>query len=334
MDARELAAALQARGGMPLHSQLESMLRRLIEQGQIATGAIGQSAQETGVPHALGVLTNEGLLRRERGRGTTVVSDTPRLFERSLSAFYAFAWEARARGANQRSYVLERQVLTADEGLAVRLHVEPGTELEHIVRLRTADDDPLVFESAYLPRALTIALEASALERESIYDELERLHGLRVTRAHESIRPIVLSRPVARLLRASVGAPAFSVERTTWSEQGPIEWQESVVRGDRYLYSVDLPRQAQTSRQREVLVCRVRRIPEKIGQSNGPGGNGKDRDDDDHGDTVCPRPEQLGHSAPSSSAELPRRCARPQLMMYAIALTRFGAAWPSRQMRV
>src|SRR5437868_14112797 len=139
VDARDLAAAVQARDGLPLHSPLETTLRRLIEQGQISTGAVLpgelELAAQLGVSrhtvrHALGVLTNEGLLRRERGRGTTVVSDTPRLFERSLSAFYAFAWEARARGANQRSYVHERQVLTADEGLAVRLHVEPGTELE------------------------------------------------------------------------------------------------------------------------------------------------------------------------------------------------------------
>jgi DNA-binding GntR family transcriptional regulator len=38
------------------------------------------------------------------------------------------------------------------------------------------------------------------------------------------------------------GSPAFRVERTTWSDRGPIEWQESIVRGDRYLYSVQLPR--------------------------------------------------------------------------------------------
>jgi GntR family transcriptional regulator len=193
------------------------------------------------VRHALGVLTNEGLLRRERGRGTTVVSDTPRIFERSLGAFYAFAWEARARGFNQHSYVLERKVFPADELFADRLGIEVGTELERIVRLRTAGGDPLVFETAYLPRALTSRLDASVLEHESIYDELQRQFGIHITRAHESIRPIVLSRPIARLLQGSAGAPAFSVERTTWSDRGPVEWQESVVRGDRYLYSVDLP---------------------------------------------------------------------------------------------
>lgn len=109
--------------------------------------------------------------------------------------------------------------------------------------MRTADDDPLVLETSYLPRHLSSALETASLERESMYDELERHWGLRVTGARESIRPVVLTRTTARLLRASTGSAAFSVERTTWSDRGPIEWQESIVRGDRYLYSVDLPRQ-------------------------------------------------------------------------------------------
>jgi GntR family transcriptional regulator len=254
VDARTLAAQVQARSGMPLHSQLEISLRRLIESGQITAGAVLpgelELAAQLGVSrhtvrHALGVLTNEGLLRRERGRGTTVVSANPtHVIERSLSTFYAFAWELRARGAKQRSYVLERKVLPADAVLAERLCVPLETEIEQIVRLRTADDEPLVFETTHLPRELMSSIDTAVLERESIYDEIERLHGIRITRARESIRPIVLSRPVARLLRSRPGTPAFSVERTTWTDQGPIEWQESVVRGDRYLYSVDLPRQS------------------------------------------------------------------------------------------
>jgi GntR family transcriptional regulator len=252
LDARTLAAAVQAHGGKPLHSRLESTLRGLIQQGQIATGAILpgelELAAQLGVSrhtvrHALGVLTNEGLLRRERGRGTTVVSaSAPPVIERGLGAFYAFAWEARARGANQRSFVLERRSMPADEPLAERLGVAVSAPLEKIVRLRTADEDPLVLETAYLPRELGEVLDMTSLEQESLYDELERHCGVRVTHAREAIRPIVLGRAVARLLRGSTGAPAFLVERTTWADERPIEWQESIVRGDRYLYSVDLPR--------------------------------------------------------------------------------------------
>jgi GntR family transcriptional regulator len=253
VDARRLAAAVRGHaGGIPLHSRLETTLRGMIQNGQIATGAVLpgelELAAQLGVSrhtvrHALGVLTNEGLLRRERGRGTTVVSaNPPAIIERSLSSFYAFAWEARARGATQYSRILERKTMPANETFSARLDVSVGSDLERIVRVRTADDDPLVLETSYLPRHLSSALETATLERESMYDELERHWGLRVIGARESIRPIVLTRTMARLLRAATGSPAFSVERTTWSDRGPIEWQESIVRGDRYLYSVDLPR--------------------------------------------------------------------------------------------
>jgi GntR family transcriptional regulator len=252
IDARQLAVAVHARNDGPLHSRLEATLRNMIQQEQIGTGAVLpgelELAAQLGVSrhtvrHALGVLTNEGLLRRERGRGTTVVSSgPPAVIERSLSTFYSFAWETRARGATQRSYVLERTVLPADETLAGRLSIHPGSEIERIVRLRTADEDPLVLETAYLPRKFGQVLDGPALEQDSIYDVLEQRCNIRITGARESIRPIVLSRGSARLLRASSGAPAFSVERTTWSDHGPIEWQESIVRGDRYLYSVELPR--------------------------------------------------------------------------------------------
>jgi GntR family transcriptional regulator len=253
VDVAALLAALQPRTSGPLHQQLESALRDLIRSGQVRPGATIpgelELATQLGVSrhtirHALGVLSTEGLLRRERGRGTTVVSDgsPPPVFERSLSNFYAFAWEVRARGAQQRSYVLERNTLAADEALAERLHLAPGAPIERIIRLRTADEEPLVLETAHLPRELVRDVGSDALERDSIYDALERIHGLRIVHAHEVIRPVNLQRAVARLLHVAAGSPAFSVERTTWSSDGPIEWQVSLVRGDRFLYSIDLPR--------------------------------------------------------------------------------------------
>jgi GntR family transcriptional regulator len=188
------------------------------------------------------VLTAEGLLRRERGRGTTVVGQAPPPYERSLTNFYAFAWEVRARGAEQRSFILEREVVPAGEGLAAQLGLQPSDPVQRIVRLRTADRDPLVLETSYFPARQAEQLDNAALERDSVYDVLERRCGLRVLGARETIRPTVLGRSIARLLGVRPGSPAFHVERTTWSDAGPIEWQESIVRGDRYLYSVELPR--------------------------------------------------------------------------------------------
>ena len=257
LSAAGLAARLRPSGGAPLHSQLEAGLRRLIRSGEMPPGSALpgelELAAELGlsrhtIRHALNALAAEGLLERQRGRGTRVLASAePAVTERSLGQFYAFAWEASARGVEPRSFVLSRETRRATRDLARRLSVSPGTNVERIVRLRTAGGDPLILETAHLPAALAASLTAEVLEHGSIYDALERDHGLRITRAHETIRPTVLTRPLAHLLGVRPGSAAFQVERTTWSERGPLEWQVSLVRGDRYLYSVDLPRGSSSS---------------------------------------------------------------------------------------
>jgi GntR family transcriptional regulator len=252
--ARSLADALQPASSRPLHRQLEAGLRELIRSGGVEAGtrlpgelelaAVLGLSRHT-IRHALGVLAAEGLVSRQRGRGggTLVRSNNEAelRIERSLGSFYAFAWEVQARGGDQRSFVLERTRVSATSTLAERLASPPGTPLERIVRLRTANGEPLVLETAYFSATLADGLDKVDLEQGSIYDALQRLHGIRIVRARETIRPINLERAVARLLAVRSGSPGFAIDRCTFAETGPIEWQESIVRGDRYLYSIDLP---------------------------------------------------------------------------------------------
>lgn len=250
MDIEALPIRLDPSRAAPLHRQLGEALGTLIRTGKLAPGEplppeldlvdhLGVSRNT--VRQALGALVAEGLLRRKRGAGTVVAAPA---IERSLDAFYAFAWEVRARGAEHRSTVLERGAVPADQSLAEHLQVPTGSPVERIQRLRTADGEPLVLETAYLPPHLAAGLDQAMLEQEAIYDAVERLYGLRVTHAREGIQPVVLGRRAARLLGVRSGAAAFLVERTTWADGQPVEWQQSLVRGDRYLYSVELSRSA------------------------------------------------------------------------------------------
>src|SRR5689334_23345392 len=88
LDAHALADLLGLAGDGPLHSQLETGLRNVIRSGQLAPGTVlpGELdlAAELGVSrhtvrHALGVLSAEGLLLRERGRGTHVLGGSAAL---------------------------------------------------------------------------------------------------------------------------------------------------------------------------------------------------------------------------------------------------------------
>lgn len=254
MAAREPTAGtlvdlLRPTRGSPLHSQIEDVLRELIRSGRVAPGtelpgelelAASLGLSRHTIRHALATLAIEGLVRRERGRGTHVSNPLTMLNERRLNHFYAFAWEVSERGVEQHSRVLEFDALPAPVHLARRLSLGADCTVQRIVCVRMAGGEPLVVETAYFPRALVEGVQPARLEHASMYDEVERLHGMRVTRAHETIRPTLLSRSMARMLRVRTGSPAFYIERTTWAESQPIEWQESIVRGDRFLYSVDL----------------------------------------------------------------------------------------------
>jgi GntR family transcriptional regulator len=250
-----IARALRGDQRLPLHRQLEVSLRGLIRAGEVRAGdvlpgehelAAGLGVSRHTIRHALGVLASEGLVRRSRGRGggTRVLTPAPAssVVERGLDSFSAFAWGARATHASQHAFVLERTRPEASRALAARLGLSERAPVDRIVRLRTADGVPLVLETRYLPLELGAELDAPTLERGSIYEALEQRCGILVVQAHETLRPIVVRRPVAGLLAVRSGAPAFAVERLTLSQNGPIEWQESVVRGDRYTYSVDLTR--------------------------------------------------------------------------------------------
>jgi GntR family transcriptional regulator len=237
-----------------LHAQLAAAVRAQIREGHLPVGAplpteldlaaaLGISRHT--VRHALGDLANEGWLRRQRGARTVVAARhaDEAVIERRLGSFYAFAWEIEARGEHHRSKVLARDRLAADARLAHALAVPLGTPLERIERLRSADDEPLTLEVSILPAAFSATFDDAALEHQSIYDLLEQLEPrISVVRASETLKPVVLDRRAAGLLGVAPGSPAFSVERVSWSQRGPVEWQHSLIRGDRYLYSVELPR--------------------------------------------------------------------------------------------
>jgi GntR family transcriptional regulator len=74
----------------------------------------------------------------------------------------------------------------------------------------------------------------------SVYELLRTHFGIEVTSAQESIRPLVLDARQARRLGVRKGVAALFVERVSCAGALPVEVRHSVIRGDRYLYSVRL----------------------------------------------------------------------------------------------
>lgn len=238
--------ALDPDSPIPLYYQLQQQLRRQMGNGTLSSGDVLPSEESLAadlgisratVRQAIAGLVQDGRLERRRNRGTRVTAPPVR---QSLAGFYSFAHVMAELGIEQHSRViaLRRDATPAD--VAAVLDAGEGDTVV-LERLRHAGETPLILETCWYPRHVGDCLFGADLTTASIYDLLEAA-GVVISRASESIRPITLDSRQADLLCVRKGDPAFFVERTSFEGQRPVELRRSVIRGDRYLYAVDLPR--------------------------------------------------------------------------------------------
>ena len=190
---------------LPLWAQLETELRRAIDEGDFddrfptdleLTRRYDVSRHT--VREAVGRLQADGLLTRVRGRGTVV--ERPE-FEQRLGALYSLFSSIEAAGVEQRSEVLAVGMVN-DPVAAEHLGLEPDVELFRLERLRFADDEPLAIDTAWLPAELCRPLLDADFTHTALYDELERRTGCRPDRGWERIAPVIPSPSQQALLRA------------------------------------------------------------------------------------------------------------------------------------
>lgn len=188
------------------------------------------------VREAVRRLSDEGLLERERGRGTHVRKLE---FEHTPGTLEGLFHQVQAQGGVQTSLVSERHIIK-DSQIAKRLKLSARAELVHIRRLRLADGEPLAIDRSWLPARLARPLLDASLTHSGLYDELARVCGVRVSGGSERVRPVVPGAADRRALGIPSGIAAFAIERLVHSADVPVEWRQSLVRGDRYSLVLEL----------------------------------------------------------------------------------------------
>ena len=225
---------------LPLWAQLLADLRDRLDAGEFAdafptdlelTSSYGVSRHTA--REAVRRLQAEGVVRRERGRGTFVRSPT---FEQPTGAIYSLFRSIEAQGLEQRSTVLDASVVT-DAEVAEQLDLPAGAELVRLERLRSADGQPLAHDTVWLPAAIARPLLDLDLTHTALYDELQARCGVRPVAGTEWIATELPGADDRRLLGVAAKQPVFRIRRrSSTADGGALEWRETVIRGDRYTF--------------------------------------------------------------------------------------------------
>lgn len=143
-------------------------------------------------------------------------------------------------GKNPSSKILSFDLIRADNKISEKLKVEENSLVYKIVRLRIADEVPMMVECTYLPEYRFIDLKERMLKEKPMYDIFREVYNVSLTKAKESFKPILISKSDSKLLNVEDGTAAMRIERVTFENERVIEYTVSVSRGDKFEYTVVL----------------------------------------------------------------------------------------------
>ncbi len=232
-------AAIDRSSPLPLWAQVLDDLRQRLDAGEF-TGDFPTDNEMIShydvsrhtVREAMRHLQNEGVVSRERGRGTFVTAPT---VEQATGAIYSLFRSIEAMGLEQRSRVLDLS-LASEEVVAGRLGLRANAKLVRLERLRLVDAHVLAHDTAWLPAAVAKPLLEVDFTHTALYDELATSCGIRPVSGKEWITTELPPKRERDLLEIGAKQPAFRICRLSEGDDGPIEWRETVVRGDRYSF--------------------------------------------------------------------------------------------------
>jgi GntR family transcriptional regulator len=235
---------------VPLYFQLVRALREEIVSGRWRPGDRLASEPDLGkhfnvsrtvVRQALARLEDEGLLLREKGRGTFVSDGRDRSWLLQSSAGF-FQDEVARHGLPVTSTVLRRELAPLPDWAAEALGLPRGSQGAALCRLRSIEGQVALYTENYLLPELAdtvLGLPPDA----SLYEALEHDLGLVIHGGRRVVEAVAAGEEVGRLLEIAPTAALAFIASVSWDDElRPFDCYQAWLRTDRTRIEVQVSR--------------------------------------------------------------------------------------------
>lgn len=233
---------------VPYYAQLAELFRQAIDSGEWAPGralpseqAIGEffSLSRTAVRQALSELVAEGLVRKEKGRGSFVRG--PRPTEFVVQELRGFFDEMSEQGKLVETDVLLLETTTAPTEEAALLGIPTGSKVVQLDRLRKVDGAAICLARTMLPFPRFAGLTGQELSHTSLYEVLRSVFGVEPRSGSRTVEAVVADRGTANLLDVRAGSPVLRLTSVNTDQTGePFEHFTAWYRADRTSFRIDV----------------------------------------------------------------------------------------------
>ncbi|MFD0589647.1 GntR family transcriptional regulator [Paenibacillus sp. GCM10027627] len=191
----------------------------------------------TTIRQALQQLELEGRIRKIQGKGTFVMKE--KITHHTLAPMSSFEDHMHELGRRSESRVLEATVIPAESPIHNLLHVPLHSPVTKLLRLRLADDEPISFETSYIPWHVAPGLSQDNCTG-SLFKLLKEKYEKPVLRSVETLEAAIVEPGIAKLLEIDAGSPVFRITIMAYSDgDGLVEYRILYLRSDASNFSIE-----------------------------------------------------------------------------------------------
>lgn len=244
---------MDAQNTYPQFRQVADTLRRRILTGEyrpaesIPTAAQLERSFDVSnitIRKALSILSGEGLIESQRGRGTFVTdkAEDARVLIALSHNFSEWADTAGGDSLEINQKVLDIAVRPGPPAVAERLGVAPDTALWRMRRLRRIRSNPVSYHINFGTVQRLGGIDADTMaDNRKFVDVVRENCGIHLHKMEQTVEAITADRDLARLLEAEFGEPTFFVTNV-YSDQNDevVAVSHLYLRGRHYAYQTKI----------------------------------------------------------------------------------------------
>ncbi|WP_168190205.1 GntR family transcriptional regulator [Luteithermobacter gelatinilyticus] len=233
----------------PLYHQIYVLMREKIFSGVYPNGSLLPTENELEkmfgvsritVKRAMDELAAEGLVSRQRGRGTTVTFSNP--VSSSSGTMDGLMGDLLNIALETSVNILEFDYVKAPPHATDALQLPPSSIVQKAIRTRHKDETPFSYVITYVPEDIGRSFSYEELENKPILALIERA-GIVISRAKQTITATLADDTTGPALNVTIGSPLLKVARIVYDEYDrPVEYITIYYRPDLYQLNLELSR--------------------------------------------------------------------------------------------
>jgi GntR family transcriptional regulator len=220
---------------IPVYVQVEQDLRRLSRAGSaLKVPAETELANMYGVSRvtvrqSLERLAAAGLVKREHGRGTTLMPRPDVGLD--LSLFRSVTDQLREAGHKGKVKMLQRGLKQVPADVGEALQLKPRDKAVLLKRLVLANEIPLSINTSWFPANLVPGMQKVQLEDNSVWAYLAEHYGITVSSTRNTLEIMESGVAEAEMLQVDYGTPLIKLTTCFYDKADrPVEHSVSIWR--------------------------------------------------------------------------------------------------------